>query len=168
MEIKRKFGILKLGAAFSSPWLCIFCSSQQLYMIVGFSEETSSQAPSYARRLQPKTMTHWLTDSLTGVKCRATSVAKKQVADCPTDFWLCYLIFVFFSCQNASFTCIFPMAITYLHTSHVCWCTCEGTSHAYCLACLGFQKTSQDIVFSPLVSTELMRRKVSKQRTTKK
>ena len=36
--------------------------------------ETSSQAPSYARRLQPKTMTH----SLTGVKCRATSVAKNQ------------------------------------------------------------------------------------------
>ena len=39
-------------------------------------KETSSQAPSYARRLQPETMTHPLTDSLTGVKCRATSVAK--------------------------------------------------------------------------------------------
>ena len=38
------------------------------------ASETSSQAPSYARRLQPETMTH----SLTGVKCRATSVANNQ------------------------------------------------------------------------------------------
>ena len=38
--------------------------------------ETSSQAPSYASRLQSETMTHSLTYSLTGVKCRATSVAK--------------------------------------------------------------------------------------------
>ena len=40
--------------------------------------QTSSQAPSYARRLQSETMTHPPTDSLTGVKCRATSVAKKS------------------------------------------------------------------------------------------
>jgi len=39
--------------------------------------ETSSQAPSYARRLQSETMNHLLAHSLTGVKCRATSVAKK-------------------------------------------------------------------------------------------
>ena len=38
--------------------------------------QTSSQAQNYARRLQPKNY-DWLTHSLTGVKCRATSVAKK-------------------------------------------------------------------------------------------
>ena len=39
------------------------------------SGETSSQAPSYA---SPKLLpTHSLTYSLTGVRCRATSVAKK-------------------------------------------------------------------------------------------
>ena len=37
---------------------------------------TSSQAPSYASEFE--TMTHWLTYLLTGVKCRATSVAKKE------------------------------------------------------------------------------------------
>ena len=40
--------------------------------ILGDSFATSSQAPSYAGRLQSETMT----DLLTGVKCRATSVAK--------------------------------------------------------------------------------------------
>ena len=37
---------------------------------------TSSQAPSYARRLQSETMNYSLTHLLTGVKCGATSVAK--------------------------------------------------------------------------------------------
>ena len=41
--------------------------------------KTSSQAPSYARRVQSETMTYSLTYSLTGVKCRATSVAKKTL-----------------------------------------------------------------------------------------
>ena len=39
---------------------------------------TSSQAPSYARRLQSETIAHSLTYSLAGVKCRATSVAKND------------------------------------------------------------------------------------------
>ena len=38
--------------------------------------KTSSQAPSYARRLQSETTTYRLTDLLTGMRCRATSVAK--------------------------------------------------------------------------------------------
>ena len=41
-----------------------------LFLIAKHEEETSSQAPSYA------SLKLWLTDSLTGVKCRATRVAK--------------------------------------------------------------------------------------------
>ena len=43
---------------------------------------TSSQAPSYARRVQSETIAHSLTYSLTGVKCRATSVAKNSRVQC--------------------------------------------------------------------------------------
>ena len=38
--------------------------------------KTSSQAPSYARSVQSETIAYSLTHLLTGVKCRATSVAK--------------------------------------------------------------------------------------------
>ena len=49
-------------------------STWYIYWIAGWREQTSSQAPSYA---SPKlSLTDSLTDSLTGVKCRATSVAK--------------------------------------------------------------------------------------------
>ena len=46
---------------------------------------TSSQAPSYARRLQSDTIAHSLTYSLTGVKCRATSVAKNEKYNAQND-----------------------------------------------------------------------------------
>ena len=49
------------------------------YKSLSFRETTSSQAPSYA---SPKLR---LTESLTGVKCRATSVAKKILVHQDSD-----------------------------------------------------------------------------------
>ena len=52
--------------------------------------ETNSQAPSYARRLQSETTTHPPTYLLTGVKCRATSVAKNLKSSEIGDPLLCF------------------------------------------------------------------------------
>ena len=48
----------------------------KLLKLLMISYPTSSQAPSYARRPPTETITHPSKHLLTGVKCRATSVAK--------------------------------------------------------------------------------------------
>ena len=62
-----------------NAWIfCFICPIPWIFIHPITTKETSSQAPSYARRLQSETMTYSLTHSLTGVKCRATSVAKNR------------------------------------------------------------------------------------------
>ena len=66
----------------------------------GIDTTTSSQAPSYAS--ESETMNLSLTDSLTGVKCRATSVAKNDSSYKlntlgPFCLWQCFSTFLNFS-----------------------------------------------------------------------
>ena len=95
-----KYLLLVQGGAGSQGWQYCYqndegaCQFWEAVKLAAFCDWTSSQAPSYA---SPKL---WLTDLLTGVKCRATSVAKNDASHSlyklsPLCLWQCTAVFLF-------------------------------------------------------------------------